>query len=188
VIEGLESVVRPLERRQAKEGDFIAHRRHADTPFRVSQGMLSSRERTGADMPNNDATGASHPRFHCLKRIHIVSLALFLAIAPLHSSFASDGMRCGNKLIDDGDTMEEVRAKCGEPSSVSHRTVLRRPVFYRHGQRYSYGTEMIEVPVEYWTYNFGPNKLMRRIRFVDGLVEEIETLDYGYNEDERPAR
>jgi len=47
---------------------------------------------------------------------------------------------------------------------------------------------MVEVPVEYWTYNFGPNKLMRRIRFVDGLVEEIETLDYGYNEDERPAR
>jgi len=136
-------------------------------------------------MSNNDATRDLHPRFQRLKRIYIVLLALFLAAAPLHSSFASEGMRCGSKLIDDGDTIEEVRAKCGEPSSVSHRTILRRPVFYRHGQRYSYGTEMVEVPVEYWTYNFGPNKLMRRIRFVDGLVEEIETLDYGYNEEGR---
>ena len=39
---------------------------------------------------------------------------------------------------------------------------------------------MVEVPVEVWTYNFGPYKLMRRVRFVDGLVEEIETLGYGY--------
>jgi hypothetical protein len=39
---------------------------------------------------------------------------------------------------------------------------------------------MIEVPVEIWTFNFGPYKLMRRVRFVDGLVEDIETLGYGH--------
>ena len=38
----------------------------------------------------------------------------------------------------------------------------------------------IEVPVETWIYNLGPNKLMRRIRFEDGIVVEIETLGYGY--------
>ena len=49
---------------------------------------------------------------------------------------------------------------------------------------YTYGDAMVEVPVEIWTYNFGPYKLMRRVRFVDGLVEEIETLGYGYRANE----
>ena len=39
--------------------------------------------------------------------------------------------------------------------------------------------------METWTYNFGPNKLMRRVRFVDGIVEEVETLGYGYNDPQR---
>jgi hypothetical protein len=38
------------------------------------------------------------------------------------------------------------------------------------------------VAIEIWTYNFGPNQLMARIRFEDGIVANIETLGYGYNE------
>jgi hypothetical protein len=34
--------------------------------------------------------------------------------------------------------------------------------------------------VEVWIYNFGPNKLMQRIRFEDGVVVRIESLGYGY--------
>ena len=35
--------------------------------------------------------------------------------------------------------------------------------------------------IETWTYNFGPNLLMRRIRFTaDGTVASIETLGYGF--------
>jgi hypothetical protein len=141
-------------------------------------------------MTNSDVTGTtSRSRGKRPKRIYVAAFSVVLIGAlTMRVSPASEAVRCGNKLIDDGDTTEEVLAKCGEPTSVSHRTILRRPVFYRHGQRYSYGTEMVEVPVEYWTYNFGPNKLMRRIRFVDGCVEEIETLDYGYNEPEREER
>ena len=30
-----------------------------------------------------------------------------------------------------------------------------------------YGTGLVEVPVEFWTYNFGPYKLMRRVRLVN---------------------
>jgi hypothetical protein len=138
---------------------------------------------------SNDDLSTAATRASRLKRAGrlrvLASLVLLAMTLPLNSALATEGMRCGNKLVDDGDTMEEVRAKCGEPSNVTKHTILRRPVFYRHGQRYSYGTEMVEVPVEYWTYNFGPSKLMRRVRFVDGLVEEIETLDYGYNEEER---
>ncbi|MDY6947233.1 MAG: DUF2845 domain-containing protein [Pseudomonadota bacterium] len=101
--------------------------------------------------------------------------------APAHA----DGLRCGGRLLRDGDSRAEVRAFCGEPVDVQTRTILRRP-FYTAGGRLLYlGDGLTEIPVETWTYNFGPNKLMRRVRFVDGIVEEVETLGYGYNDPQR---
>jgi hypothetical protein len=49
------------------------------------------------------------------------------------------------------------------------------------GRRLSLGGDLIEVPVETWLYNLGPYKLLRRVRFEDGRVVQIETLGYGYN-------
>lgn len=42
---------------------------------------------------------------------------------------------------------------------------------------------VVEVKVEEWIYNFGPNRLMQLVRFEDGLVAEIDRLGYGYLED-----
>jgi len=55
------------------------------------------------------------------------------------------------------------------------------PVIWSNGRPFFIGEDAIEVPVESWVYNLGPNKLMRRIRFEGGVVTEIETLGYGYN-------
>jgi hypothetical protein len=107
--------------------------------------------------------------------------ALLIIIALLcTASAAADAMRCGSRIIREGDTQTAVRDLCGEPSDVRSRSILRRPTYYVGGREYYFGDAMVEVPVEIWTYNFGPYKLMRRVRFVDGLVEEIETLGYGY--------
>lgn len=108
----------------------------------------------------------------------IVLLALGLpAAAP---AFA-DSMRCGTKLVIEGVTRSEVAAKCGEPEEVvTMRSVFRRPVIWTRGRPYFIGEDYIEIPVEAWVYNFGPNKLMRRIRFEGGIVTEIETMGYGY--------
>jgi uncharacterized protein YvpB len=38
----------------------------------------------------------------------------------------------------------------------------------------------VEIPVEVWVYNLGPNKLMRRLRFEDGLLVNVDELGYGY--------
>jgi hypothetical protein len=35
--------------------------------------------------------------------------------------------------------------------------------------------------VETWTYDFGPNQLMERIRIENGIVVQIESLGYGHN-------
>jgi len=104
--------------------------------------------------------------------------ALLLAVAMPASA---DNMRCGSKLMTTGDTRSKVRAFCGEPSDVQTRYIQRRPTFNYGGRYYSYGDGYVEIPVEIWTYNFGPYKLMRQVRFVDGVIEEIETLGYGYH-------
>jgi hypothetical protein len=105
----------------------------------------------------------------------IVVLGL-LAASP---AFAT--MRCGSKLITEGVTRSEVAAKCGEPDEViTLRSVFRRPVIWDHGRPFFVGESYIEVPVESWIYNLGPNKLMRKVIFEAGIVVEIETLGYGY--------
>ena len=113
----------------------------------------------------------------------LVGLAVIGAAltAPAHA----DSMRCGNQVIRDGDSRAEVRTFCGEPVDVQTRTILRRPVYNLQGRLVYSGDGLIEIPVETWTYNFGPNKLMRRVRFVDGIVDEVETLGYGYNDPQR---
>jgi uncharacterized protein DUF2845 len=93
---------------------------------------------------------------------------------------AADSFRCGTKLLSDGDSSDKVEALCGPPTDIQRRTILQPPVYYNHGRRYygSYGVS--EVTVEYWTYNLGPSKLMRRLRFEDGLLVDVETLSHGY--------
>jgi hypothetical protein len=112
--------------------------------------------------------------------MRVLPLFLLLLASPIAAQ--ADAMRCGNRLVSEGDTRSQVRGLCGEPSDIQTRTILRRPHYSVNGRLVYYGDGLIEIPVETWTYNFGPYKLMRRVRFVDGQVEEIETLGYGYHE------
>jgi hypothetical protein len=114
--------------------------------------------------------------------------ALIISMGLLVSSPAfAESFRCGSKIIVDGDTRDTVAAKCGEPTDVlAGRSVFRRPVVWGYGRPYYIGEDFIEVSVESWIYNLGPNKLMRRIRFEDGIVVEIETLGYGYHPVPKP--
>jgi hypothetical protein len=105
-------------------------------------------------------------------RAAVVSLLLLPTLA------AADAMRCGSRLISDGDPIEKVLEHCGEPAQTQRTWIVRQPRFEVGGQEYPFKGEE-EVPVDTWTYDFGPNQLMRRIRFVAGKVDSIETLDYG---------
>lgn len=111
-----------------------------------------------------------------------VLLSLVLIGCAFASEAAADAMRCGTRLVTFGDTRSAVRSICGEPAEVETRAILRRPTYALNGRVVHLGDGYVEVPVEIWTYNFGPYKLLRRVRFVDGRVDEIETLGYGYRE------
>ncbi len=53
-------------------------------------------------------------------------LGLAVAAATVTGTAHADGMRCGSRLIRDGNARAEVRAFCGEPADVQTRTILRR--------------------------------------------------------------
>ena len=91
-------------------------------------------------------------------------------------------MRCGNKLIVVGDAMSAVRAYCGRPAQVQHSVEVSATT-NRVGDRgvSQSHTTGAAVPVQTWTYNRGPRKLLMSVRFVDGRVVATATLhEYGY--------
>jgi uncharacterized protein DUF2845 len=106
-----------------------------------------------------------------------------IVVGLLFSSASwADGFRCGTKLVTEGASRSEVASKCGEPTDVTNtRSVLRRPVIWSYGRPNYIGDDFIEIPVEIWVYNLGPNKLMRQLRFEGGFLVDIDTLGYGYN-------
>ena len=113
----------------------------------------------------------------------ICSLAFALSFAaPAHA------LRCDGKLVLEGMLEVEVQEHCGEPASVRDLGYVVRsvhPFAQRppHGGvlfRYGPGNYYQEVVVTEYIYNFGPRKLMRRLRFEGGVLTDIETLGYGY--------
>lgn len=112
----------------------------------------------------------------------IALLATFLIAGAFASNALADAMRCGSRLVTFGDTRAAVRSICGEPAEIETRSILRRPTYSLNGRVVYFGDGYVEVPVEIWIYNFGPYKLLREVRFVDGRVDDIKTLGYGYRE------
>jgi hypothetical protein len=103
--------------------------------------------------------------------------AVLACVATLLLSFPAlaDSMRCGSRIVKDGDSIEKVLDVCGEPAQQERTWIQRAPQYELGGQYYSFpGTE--DVPVDVWTYDFGRNKLKQRVRFIDGIVDSIVTL------------
>jgi len=105
----------------------------------------------------------------------IATCFVFFAIFGLVAeSGASAIFECGRWLIEVGDTKPEVILRCGNPSWTEEweeelferidRDVVRR----------------IFIHVDEWTYNLGPNRFMRTLRFRNGKLVDIKTGDYGF--------
>ncbi len=82
--------------------------------------------------------------------------------------------RCGTKLVTNGNTKAEVFRKCGEPSWRQDYTQE-----WFAGHEHDLLTVKI-VATEQWTYNLGPQKLMRHLTFKNGTLVSIQTGDYGF--------
>ncbi len=125
----------------------------------------------------------------------VVTFSTFL-LFPIAAQ--ADTMRCDRSLIPRGDHQGEVLASCGEPVISTRKTIYRSGIprsrfrslslghnFYSgysgisNDELLIHNRSVVEVPVETWTYNFGPRYFMREVIFTDGRVTRINTLGYG---------
>ena len=108
----------------------------------------------------------------------VVALTVLCAMPTL--SLAA--VRCGDRIINRGSSSAEVMAFCGKPAQVDRSTSYIGGATRSPGERNEAAGATTEIQVEIRTYNFGPDALMERLRFENGIVVDIQTLGYGYNE------
>ena len=107
-----------------------------------------------------------------MKKLAIL-LCLFLV--------ATDALafRCGRKLIQVGDHKLDVLEKCGEPEWADERVGV-----VSSRLRHPYGALEIgqyeQVVIEEWVYNFGRRKFKQLLCFENGILKNIQSLDYGH--------
>lgn len=119
-----------------------------------------------------------------------LSPALFLVCLSMLISEPAYALRCGNRLIKDGMYESQVIELCGEPVSrrylgyVLRPYILKRPAgnFGMNSARHINSGFHEELMVTELTFNFGPRKLMRVLRFEGGQLTSIRTAGYGYRE------
>lgn len=99
------------------------------------------------------------------------TLALIAVLAAAATPAADDVFRCGSKLVDTSMSMEQVAARCGEPTQ---RSVEEVPQYTRraNGSTYVSGT----VVVETWTYDRGSSSFPAVLRFESGKLVSIEIV------------
>lgn len=106
-------------------------------------------------------------------------MRIFTLVLLLSITVSTQALRCGTHLVQKGDHITEVKRKCGEPVHqekwLEDRIILRKPHrLLPHEHRLG------SVVVTLLTYNFGSRSLMRELRFENGRLVKIESLDYGY--------
>ncbi len=103
---------------------------------------------------------------------------LVLSLCGLALSNNAHAFRCGHELVRIGDHKLDVLDKCGEPATVDRRSGIRGSRL-----RHPYGALQLEqfeeVEIEEWIYNFGPRRFREYLRFENGILKDIEQLDYG---------
>ncbi len=118
--------------------------------------------------------------------LYVGLIALMVGFGYLEPALA---MRCGSRIISEGDPRERVLNECGPPADSESWEEERYydydappPAYqYREFQRYGNAYRVkVHVKVELWTYNYGPSRFMDFVRFENGKVRKIESGGYGY--------
>lgn len=122
------------------------------------------------------------------KRRGVTAALLLSAAFAVSSPALADSMRCENRLLKEGDTKYDARALCGPPDAEEHRVERRRvrhqisvPCPGGQGRRCTSMVEdTVEVPIEVWTYDFGPQRFVQYVIFENDKVVRIESGKYGH--------
>jgi hypothetical protein len=102
-------------------------------------------------------------------------------------SAASDGLRCGTQLVQEGDSQYEVKKLCGAPDDVQQRTesrrvqrAVQRPCAHGSGSCVVVVDDYVEVVVHEWVYDFGPRRFLQYLTFEGGQLVDVRSGSYGH--------
>jgi hypothetical protein len=115
------------------------------------------------------------------------------AILLTASTARADGLSCNGRIVSLGDTLYQVRSLCGEPDDAQHRIETRT---VRHRVRVACQRQRdpnaqcdttversTDVVVDDWTYDFGRQRFIRFLTFIDGRLASVQTGGYGTRDD-----
>jgi hypothetical protein len=106
-----------------------------------------------------------------------VSLAVLLAPPAAPPAQAEGGFRCGTgRVIRNGETEDDVARKCGDPDAVRTWNETRTETTWQKGQVVE---RQVVIVHDEWTYNLGPDRLIRYLSFTDGRLCKVATGGYG---------
>jgi Protein of unknown function (DUF2845) len=105
---------------------------------------------------------------------------LALLLAP--SLLSAESIRCGSQLILKGSTGEQLLEQCGPPTQVTRNGTTHGLLGNTYRGAGVIGEATGDIEVETWTYDFGSNQLMERIRIENGIVVQIDSLGYGHDQ------
>ena len=99
----------------------------------------------------------------------VLLAATLLACTPA----IADSMRCGARLVVEGDHKYDVEKKCGKPDSARNH-YIDGPFTSRdrYGRRYT----VDGIRVDTWVYDFGQQQFTRVLRFEDDRLVRIDKL------------
>ena len=131
-----------------------------------------------------------------MKTIGIAIFLLVIAAGLTPDRIHAASLRCGVRIITEGDYKDRVLAECGPPNHVEvweEERVYRfhnHPGYYGIYENYEYSDRDYEygkpyrirklVLIEEWTYNHGPGRFMDHLRLENGIVKGIKSGDYGF--------
>lgn len=113
-------------------------------------------------------------------RLLLAALAPLTLVATLLTATptarADGGFRCGSRLVRNGETEDDVAGKCGDPDDVRNWTEVRTEAVWEGGRKLERS-----VPIDYaeWKYDFGRDRLIRYLTFVQGRLTGVRTGEYG---------
>lgn len=97
-----------------------------------------------------------------------------LAVLLLMYTTDAEAVRCGSKLIKEGDPVSRLERYCPEPFWIERWS---NPAALDNSP---YAVQLTDG-MEAWYINFGPRKLVRRMVFRSGMLKSEQTLTYGFN-------
>jgi hypothetical protein len=101
----------------------------------------------------------------------------------LASASSASALDCNQRLVTVGDRAAEVRARCGEPASISVRTESRTQYAGAvRGGDFGGSSITVTVEIETWVYDFGPRRFMEELTFENGILRSTQRLGYGTRE------